>query len=247
LNADDITDQGGSVLLEYKDVDLCWACYNLVVPINQIKAENKCCMKFALNGRETEICSDRPTDVCEAPMKEILNKIFLGCKAANPKSSTPEPLTCGTDEDYKEQAAIVDETRNENNPEGTAPEVANALAELGIQLPTAEELAAKATDLIADMAAIMAQLQALVAQNSEMTDLGLFIQNADGSTTLQRNDGATIITLPDGTIITIQTDGATTIAAATAFAMIDTNGVMSVADTASNAMATLNADGSIAM
>jgi|NOAtaT_6_FD_contig_21_926290_length_447_multi_6_in_0_out_0_2 hypothetical protein len=42
-----------------------------------------------------------------------------------------------------------------------------------------------------------------------MTELGLFIQNADGSTTLQRNDGVTIITLPDGTIITIQTSGAT--------------------------------------
>jgi len=34
LNADDITDQGGSVVLEYKNVDLCWACYNLVVSIS---------------------------------------------------------------------------------------------------------------------------------------------------------------------------------------------------------------------
>jgi len=33
LNADDITDQAGSTLLEYADVDLCWACYNLVTPI----------------------------------------------------------------------------------------------------------------------------------------------------------------------------------------------------------------------
>jgi len=62
--------------------------------------------------------------------------------------------------------------------------VANALESLGIQLPTAEELAAKAQDMIAQMAALMAQLQALVALNSEMTDLGLFIENADGSTTL---------------------------------------------------------------
>jgi len=47
LNAEDISDQGGTVLLKYKEVDLCWACYNLIVPISQIKAENPCCMKFA--------------------------------------------------------------------------------------------------------------------------------------------------------------------------------------------------------
>jgi len=53
--------------------------------------------------------------------------------------------------------------------------------------------------------------------------------------------------LADGTIITIQASGATAIATASAFASIDTNGVMSVSDVSSNAMATLNADGSIAM
>jgi len=74
-------------------------------------------MKFALEGRETEICSDRPTDVCEAPMKEILNKIYAGCKTSKAGNDTPEPLTCGTDEDYREQAEIVAETLAENNPE----------------------------------------------------------------------------------------------------------------------------------
>jgi len=58
-------------------------------------------LKLANKGRETEICSDRPTDVCEGTMKEILKKIYVGCKAANPGNATPEPLTCGTDEDYK--------------------------------------------------------------------------------------------------------------------------------------------------
>jgi hypothetical protein len=33
-------------------------------------------------------------------MKEILKKIYVNCKNANPGNQTPEPLTCGTDEDY---------------------------------------------------------------------------------------------------------------------------------------------------
>jgi len=33
LNANDITDQGGIRILEYKEVDLCWGCYNLVKAI----------------------------------------------------------------------------------------------------------------------------------------------------------------------------------------------------------------------
>jgi hypothetical protein len=48
----------GEEVLKYADVDKCFLCYNLVKPINEIKAENPCCMKLALGGRETEICSD---------------------------------------------------------------------------------------------------------------------------------------------------------------------------------------------
>jgi hypothetical protein len=62
--------------------------------------------------------------------------------------------------------------------------MAAALADLGVTLPTTAELAAQATAMIAAMADIMASLQALAAATSEMTDLGLFIQNTDESTTL---------------------------------------------------------------
>jgi hypothetical protein len=40
-------------------------------------------------------------------MKEILKKIYVNCKNANPGNQTPEPLTCGTDEDYAAQAAAI--------------------------------------------------------------------------------------------------------------------------------------------
>lgn len=59
-------------------------------------------MKFAQKGAETNICSDKPTAECGGPMKEILKKLYTGCMAnTDPKPTTPEPLTCGTDKEYK--------------------------------------------------------------------------------------------------------------------------------------------------
>jgi hypothetical protein len=80
LQADTIDARDGSIIMNYESIDKCWLCYNLVKPINEIKAENPCCMMFALEGRETELCSNKPTADCGKPLKDILKKMYNKCK-----------------------------------------------------------------------------------------------------------------------------------------------------------------------
>lgn len=111
-------------------------CYNLVKPISEIKAENPCCMKFALDGRETIACSDQPTDSCGTPLKAILKKMFESCKSqTDPPTEADEPTTCGTDEDYKKQAEIEAATGEANSPESPAEAMAKLLEDLMAAVP----------------------------------------------------------------------------------------------------------------
>jgi len=64
-------------------------------------------------------------------MKEVLKKIFVGCKAVSPGNTTPEPLTCGTDEDYKREADLIAANMAANNPNAAANAAANAGANAG--------------------------------------------------------------------------------------------------------------------
>lgn len=63
-------------------------------------------MKFAVDKRENEFCSTDPSVSCEGPMKSALKKIYEECKKLT-KSTTTEPLTCATDEEYKEEAQKI--------------------------------------------------------------------------------------------------------------------------------------------
>lgn len=52
LEGDKVVAKDGTDILLYSDIDQCWLCYNLVKVIEEIKAENSCCMRFAHKGAE---------------------------------------------------------------------------------------------------------------------------------------------------------------------------------------------------
>lgn len=177
-----INTNDGNELLKYADVDKCWLCYNLVKPVLEIKAENPCCMKFAIDGRESLMCSNEPTESCTVPMKEILNKMHGQCKAQQPNEAAEEPTTCGTDEDYKEQAEIEAATGEANSPESPKEAMAKLLEDLLANMPT--NGADQAAAVVGEMAGLLSDLGNLEAISAVMTPEGLLITNADGSTTL---------------------------------------------------------------
>jgi hypothetical protein len=56
---------------------------------------------MAIQGAKHVICSDKPTSECVGSLKEVLHKLYKSCVDASGED-TPCPLTCGTDEEYKE-------------------------------------------------------------------------------------------------------------------------------------------------
>jgi len=137
-------------------------CYHLVEEIEELKAENNCCMKFAVDGAEHEICSNEPTDVCIDTLKQIMSKMYNECMDdQSPTPKTGEPLTCGTDEEYEEAAESHDN-----------PEVEAALEEAAIEaaldaMPTPGSEAA--ADLISYVTTIITSITTITIIRTEYT------------------------------------------------------------------------------
>lgn len=55
-------------------------CYHPVELNTHIKADAECCMELVVKGTKFEVCPDLPTNECKDPMKEILKKLYTGCK-----------------------------------------------------------------------------------------------------------------------------------------------------------------------
>lgn len=111
-----------------------------------MKSEAPCCGSFALSGEPAVFCSDKPVGECEGALKGILKKMHEGCIAKKPdEAENPPPLTCGTDEEYKEQAAEAAGELFANSPEAAAELAAKMLEDLLANMPVSgADLAAAA-------------------------------------------------------------------------------------------------------
>jgi len=134
FNAEELQQVSGSFELPYTSVDQCWLCYHLVKQEIDMKAENECCFKFAVNGLEHIVCSNEPTETCVGPMKQMLRKVYSKCVQLN-ESEAEEPLTCGTDEDYQQEYELFEETSDANSPEAAEEQAEELLEELLDETP----------------------------------------------------------------------------------------------------------------
>jgi len=159
--------EGGERLFDYEDVNECFLCYNLVKPINQMKSENECCGELAVDGARTIVCSNKPTEECSIPLKQILVKIYEGCQAVH-HTDTPEPLTCGTDEEYKEEAELMQEALDANSPEAAAEEAEDLLEDLLEEMPVSG--ADEAASMVSTITSIITSLTTLTVISTTMTE-----------------------------------------------------------------------------
>lgn len=154
LEADGIhAKDGDEPLIKYADVEQCWMCYNLVKEINEIKAENSCCARFSIVGAEQILCSNKPSGECEEKLKMIMKKMFTDCKVVQPSATATDPLTCGTDQDYKNEAEAAAEELEANNPGAAEKEAEKMMEDLLANTPSSgiedvEALIAKIAEIL---------------------------------------------------------------------------------------------------
>jgi len=115
-------------------------------------------------------------------MKEILKKNFEKCKEFKSTPDAAEPLTCGTDEEYAAVAADRANVATANSPEAAAELAAAMLEDLLANMPVTG--ADAAGSIVTSISTTIASFSEMVAISSEITEDGLLITNADGSTVL---------------------------------------------------------------
>jgi hypothetical protein len=213
-----INRKDGEALVKYANIDKCWMCYHLVDTIENIKSENPCCSKFASEGKETELCSNHPVGECEKPLKMLMKAMFDGCVNAT-QSTTPQPLTCGNDDDYKKL-------------EEPQEEAEKLLEEVLDNLP--KEPTEDAADVLTFIETTLQHITTLTIIRTETVTNGVMIYYNDGTTTLQRNDGVTIITLTTMITITININGTATLVDSTRNVTVNMDSSISSINTATN-------------
>lgn len=244
LIAAGIESKEGEMLVKYEDVEKCWMCYNIVKEMNEIKAENPCCARFSIGGAENFICSNRPVGECEEKLKLLLKKAYNDCKTVQPDATASEPLTCGTDADYKQEADAAAAELEANNPGAAAAEADKLLDDLLADSPSSGVDGVE--DLVAKIAAILQSISVSYVVSTTITTEGTTIVMSDGSTTFQRNDGTTIITTTDGYTLTI-TSETTMITSATSTTTINNDSSMVSIDTATNTISNVSNTGEISV